>query len=253
MTFNTLTKSLKILDLFLTANPGENDISRIMKIPRSTTYKYLSILRQYRLLDYDPKSRQYMLGPKFLEYSRARYFNSTIDKIALPILRRLYNEIRETVTLDVSTNHKYYTLEIVQKEEGIGFIAHPQSDLPLHCGASGQVLLAFSEKEDIESYLKAAKLKKYTDKTITDKNRLKKKLSEIKKTGYAYTKGEVVAEGWAIAAPIFNHLDKICAALCVLGLIQRNDKTDQIKQLVVKYANEITETLRCGTQKSSAI
>jgi DNA-binding IclR family transcriptional regulator len=194
-----------------------------------------------------------MLGPKFLEYSRARYFNSTIDKIALPILRRLYNEIRETVTLDVSTNHKYYTLEIVQKEEGIGFIAHPQSDLPLHCGASGQVLLAFSEKEDIESYLKAAKLKKYTDKTITDKNRLKKKLSEIKKTGYAYTKGEVVAEGWAIAAPIFNHLDKICAALCVLGLIQRNDKTDQIKQLVVKYANEITETLRCGTQKSSAI
>jgi len=84
---------------------------------------------------------------------------------------------------------------MVQKEEGIGFIAHPKAHLPLHCGASGQVLLALSEKEDIELYLEIHRLRRYTDKTITHKNRLRGRLSEIKQTGYAYSKGEVVAEG----------------------------------------------------------
>jgi DNA-binding IclR family transcriptional regulator len=247
MKFNTLTKSLKILDLLLSANLGENDISLIMKIPRSTTNKYLSILRQYKLLNYDPKSKQYMLGSKFLEYSRARYFNSRIDKIALPYLKKLYNQIGETATLDVAANNEYYTLEMVQKEEGLGFIAHPKAHLPLHCGASGQVLLAFSEEEDIELYLEIGRLKRYTDKTVTEKNRLRKRLSEIKETGYGYTKGEVFAEGWAVAAPIFNHLDKICASLCVLGLIRKDDKSEQAKQAVVKYAKEITDKLRGET------
>ena len=61
MKFNTLTKSIRILDLFLSekAHLGENEISVFMKMPRSTTYKYLSILRPYRLLDYDDESGAY--------------------------------------------------------------------------------------------------------------------------------------------------------------------------------------------------
>lgn len=250
MKFNTLTKSLQILDLFLSANLGENDVSRIMKMPRSTTYKYLSILKQYKLLDYDSKSRQYMLGSKFLEYSRARYSHSKIDRIALAFLKKLYNEVQETVTLDVSTNdNRYYTLETVRKEEGIGFIANPGSQLPLHCGASGQVLLAFSENEDIELFFKSAKLRKYTQKTITDPNRLRKKLFAIRKAGYAYSKGEVSPLGWAVAAPVFDHVGKVCAGLCVSGLIQRmrQGKIEQIKNGVMKYAREITNSLRFGT------
>jgi DNA-binding IclR family transcriptional regulator len=248
MKFNTLTKSLKILDLFLSKESiGENDISSSMKMPRSTTYKYLSILRQSRLLDYDSKSRQFTLGSKFLEYSQARYSHLKIERIALPSLKRLYTEVQETVTLDLSTNgNTYYTLETVIKEEGIGFIAHPRSRLPLHCGASGLVLLAFSEKEDVELYLKGSHLEKLTDKTVTDENILRKKIRSIKQAGYAYTKGEAYTWGWAVAAPIFDHLGKIWASLCVLGMIRgmKQDKMDQIKSAVMKYAKEIAENLK---------
>src|SRR4030042_1270693 len=189
MKFNTLTKSIKILDLFLSkdANLSENDISTTMRMPRSTTYKYLSILRQQKLLEYDSKSGQYMLGSKLFEFSRAHYSHSKIDKIALPFMTRLYDEVEETVTLDVLINNKGYTLERVEKENGLGFIAKRGSEIHLHCGASGQLLLAFSETEDIELFLKTAKLEKYTPRTITDQKKLKKKLSEIKKAGYAYS------------------------------------------------------------------
>jgi IclR family transcriptional regulator, KDG regulon repressor len=247
MKFNTLTKSIQILDLFLSKETvDENEISEAIKMPRSTTYKYLSILREYKLLDYDFMSKQYTLGSKFLEYSRARYSYSKIDKIVLPFLKSLYNEVQETVTLDVSTNdNKYYSLEKVQKEEGVGFIAHPRSQLPLHCGASGLLLLAFSEKNDIEYYLKNAQLVKCTEKTVVDENALRKKLGTIKRAGYAYSAGEAYAWGWAVAAPVFDHLGKICASLCVLGLVRRmeRDRIEQIKNAVMKYAKEITENL----------
>jgi DNA-binding IclR family transcriptional regulator len=247
MKFNTLTKAIRILDLFLSKKTSltEDDISSFMKMPRSTTYKYLSILRQYKLLDYDYKSGEYRLGSKCFEYSEAFYSQSKIDKIALPFMKRLYNEVQETVILGVLSNNRGYCLEAVGKEDGLGFIVRRGSELPLHCGASGQLLLAFTGEEDTELFLRVGKLKKYTNKTITDPDKLRKKLSAIKKAGYAYSEGELHAGGNAIAAPVFDHLGNVCASLSVAGPVQRmmNDKIEQIKKLVIKYANEITHSL----------
>jgi DNA-binding IclR family transcriptional regulator len=250
MKFNTLTKAIKILDLFLSkkTNLSKNDISNFIKMPRSTTYKYLSILRHYKLLDYDHKSGEYKLGPKLFEFSEALHSQSKIDKIALPFMKKLYHEVEETVILGVLINNRGYCIEAVGKEDGIGFIAKRGSQLPLYCGATGQVLLAFSENEDTELFLKTTKLKKYTNKTITDPNRLRKKLSAIKRAGYAHSEGEIHVGGRAVAAPIFDHLGKMCASLAVAGPVQRmtNDKIVQIRERVIKYAKEITDHLMKG-------
>jgi IclR family KDG regulon transcriptional repressor len=250
MKFNTLTKSIKILDLFLSekTNLTENDISDLMQMPQSTTYKYLSVLKEYKLLHYDHKSGQYQLGPKFLEFSAALQSQSKIDKIALPFMRKLYNEVEETVILGVLINNKAYCLETVGKEDGLAFIVKRGSPLDLHCGATGQILLAYSEEGDIELFLKRAKLRKYTDKTITDPDRLRKKISGIKKAGYAYSEGEIHVGGKAVAAPVFDHLGRICASLAVAGPVQRmtNEKIGQIQNRVIKYAKAITDHLMKG-------
>jgi DNA-binding IclR family transcriptional regulator len=209
----------------------------------------LSILRRYRLLDYDYESRGYRLGSKFFEFSEAFHSQSRIDKISLPFMKKLYNEVGETVILGVLANNKGYCLETVGKEDGIGFIVKRGSELPLHCGASGQLLLAFSgDDEDIELFLKTAELKKYTNRSIVRPEKLRKKLSEIRKAGYAYSEGEIHVEGKAVAAPVFDHLGRLCASLSVAGPAQRmtNGKIGQIRNAVIRYAREITENLVKG-------
>jgi IclR family KDG regulon transcriptional repressor len=230
------------------ANLSENDISGFIKMPRSTTYKYLSVLRQYRLLDYDHESRAYRLGSKCFEFSEALHSQSKITQIALPFMKKLFNEVEETVMLAILVNNKCYCLETIGREDGLAFIIKRGSELPLHCGASGQILLAFSENEDIEFFLKRAKLEKYTVKTITDPDRLRKKLSGIKKAGYASSEGELHLGGRALAAPVFDHLGKICASISVAGPAQRmtNDKIDKIRNIVMKCARGITESLMKG-------
>ncbi len=248
MKFNTLTNSIRILDTFLSkeASLSENEISHIIKMPRSTTYKYLSILKKYKLLDYNSQSREYMLGSKIFEFSAALHSQWKIDQVALPFMKKLYNEVEETVILGVLINNQGFCLEAIGREDGIAFIVHRGSRLPLHCGAIGQLLLAFLGNADIELFIKNAKLIKYTNKTITDPDKLRKKLAAIRKAGYAYSEGEVHMGGRAVAAPIFDHLGKMCAGLSVAGPVQRVtiNKMDQIRNIVIKYAREITDNCR---------
>ena len=197
-------------------------------------------------MDYDQRTGQYMLGSKLFEFSRAHDTHSGIDKIALPMMKRLYEEVEETVTLDILINNKGYTLERVEKEIGMGFIVKRGSEIPLHCGASGQLLLAFSDDEDVELFLKTTKLEKFTPRTVTDQKKLRKKLSEIKKAGYAYSEGEFQVGGRAVAAPVFDHESRICASLCVASLVDNMNqrKIDSLIKTLIRYANEISDRLR---------
>jgi len=244
MSFNTLIKAVEILDLFLAKKTalGANEISNSLDIPRSTTYKYLSILKERRILDYDSKANKFSLGFKFFEFGALVQSQITIDKIALPMMTKLYNEVQETVILSALVNNKAYCLERVGNESGIVFIMQRGSHLPLHCGASSLILLAFSDDEDVDQFLKTAVLKKYTTNTITDPDQLRKRLASIRQAGFACSDQEVDIGGRAISAPIFNHLGKIYAGLCVVGPIQRmtDERVEKIKGLVIQYAHEIT-------------
>lgn len=244
MSFNTFTKAVEILDLFLAKKTtlGANEISDSLGIARSTTYKYLSILKEHRFLDYDAEANKFSLGFKFFEFGALVQSQITIDKIALPVMTKLYEEVQETVILSALVNNKAYCLERVGNESGIVFVMQRGSHLPLHCGASSLVLLAFSDEADIERILKTTELKKYTANTITDPDRLRNRLAAIRQAGFACSDQEVDIGGRAISAPIFNHLGKIYAGLGVVGPIQRmtDEKIEKIKTLVISYAQEIT-------------
>ena len=248
MSFNTFTKAVEILDLFLAKKTalGANEISDSLGIARSTTYKYLSILKEHRFLDYDSETNKFSLGFKFFEFGALVQSQISIDKIALPVMTKLHNEVQETVILSALINNEAYCLERVGNESGIVFVMQRGSHLPLHCGASSLVLLAFSDDEDIDRFLKNAELKKYTANTITDPNRLRKRLAAIRKAGFACSDQEVDIGGRAISAPIFNHLGNIYAGLCVVGPIQRmtDDRIEKIKNLVIQYASEITKKFK---------
>jgi len=244
MSFNTFIKAVEILDLFLAKKTalGATEISESLSIPRSTTYKYLSTLKDHRFLDYDSETNKFFLGFKFFEFGALVQSQITIDKIALPMMTKLHQEVQETVILSALVNDKAYCLERVGNDTGIVFVMQRGSHLPLHCGASSLILLAYLDDEEIDRFLKTAVLKKYTANTITDPELLRKRLAAIREAGFACSDQEVDIGGRAISAPIFNHLGKIYAGLGVVGPMQRmtDERLEKIKVLIMQYAHEIT-------------
>jgi DNA-binding IclR family transcriptional regulator len=247
MSFNTLAKSLDIIDLLMKTkvNMNVNEISQELKMPKSTTYKYLAILRDKGFLEYDNTASTYTLGFKFLELASVVQAQSRFDKIAYPHMKRLYLEAKETIILSVLKFGKSYCLERIEGEGGIVFSMQRGSYLPLHCGASAKVLLAFSD-ENIDQLLGEEKLKKYTPYTITDPEVLKKHLREIKKAGYAFSDQEVDIGARAISAPIFDRQNKLAGGLCIIGPVHRmsEERMKSLKKTLIDCTNAISAELK---------
>ena len=89
---------------------------------------------------------------------------------------------KETVLLTAVNGTKGIVLERVESEEPVRCsVFHPGATLPLHCGASNKILMAYLPEEDWDQIIAKEGLKRYRPNTITDADQLKVHLREIRR------------------------------------------------------------------------
>ncbi len=242
--FKSLLRAIDMLDL-LEENAALSvaEISNLLGLPRSTTYKYLAVMRECRFLDYDQSLEKYRLGMKLFELGTAIQNRIAIDRIAHPYMEELSNQLGETVGLTVLDRNWALYVEKVEPENSSTMVILLRKGIrfPLHAGAASKILLAHQQDEKIEVFLKTQKLVKYTEKTIVDPDKLRKEVKAIRKAGYAFSEEEIDLGVRALAAPIFDHEGKIAAGLVVFGPTQRID--DQKKEKILKSILECSKKI----------
>jgi len=252
MKFNTLLKGIQIFDLLLKkgAMLSMEEIASSLRMPRSTAYKYIGVMREQGLLGWDEHTGKYKLGLKFLEYGALVESQLDLKKIALPYMKELVEKTKESVILSVLTNGEAYCLETIGKESGIVYAMQRGAHLPLYSSASAKILLAFRPEKEIEAFLKRIKLFRFTSHTITDPEELRKNLREIREKGYAWSDQEVDIGARGVSAPIRSHTKEVIAGLCIVGPMQRlsNQRIKDLSKIVIKYANKISEELSAKEQ-----
>jgi DNA-binding IclR family transcriptional regulator len=151
----------------------------------------------------------------------------------------------ETVNLYILRNRKRVCIEQVEGSHLIKRYAAIGDELPLHCGASGKLLLAFQPESEIDRVIEETGLKPWTEKSITDPVLLKKNLENIRNQGYAFTKGERETGAASIAAPIRNHTGNVVAAVTISGPDSRftPENVERYITLVTEAARKISKNL----------
>ncbi|MBI2563086.1 MAG: IclR family transcriptional regulator, partial [candidate division NC10 bacterium] len=115
--------------------------------------------------------------------------------------------------------------------------------LPLHAGASVQVLLAFLPDDEQRRMLDAP-LKRFTPHTLTDPGKLLRRLRTITRQGYAVSRGEAYAGAMGIAAPILDADGRTIASLAVSGPVQRMaQKRAAIIESTTALAREMSQLM----------
>ena len=104
---------------------------------------------------------------------------------------------------------------------------------------------AYLPEEDWDRIIAAEGLKRYTNNTITDADRLKAHLREIRKKGYAFSDQEVDRDVRDVSAPILNSRGELIAGLSVAGPVYRINKKQisSCAKLVIQYAQKISNKL----------
>jgi IclR family transcriptional regulator, pca regulon regulatory protein len=117
--------------------------------------------------------------------------------------------------------------------------------LPAHCTSMGRVLLAALPPEQLDPYLAEAELERWTDRTITDPDRLRASLDEVRQRGWALVDQELEIGLRSVAAPIRRGPETI-AALNVSSAVSRvslDDLRRRILPPLVQTANTISNAL----------
>jgi DNA-binding IclR family transcriptional regulator len=242
---NTLEKCVRILTLFGEGRPvlAVTEIARLLDLPKSTAYRYVSALKEYGLVEEDARSGGYRLGGKLLELAGTVRRHGLLE-IALPVMERLSLETGETVILAGLHQTKGICLERVEGHHALRVSHERGAVFPLHAGTSGKVLLAYLPPAEQEPII-AEGLPRFSETTITDPRKLQAELERIRRQGYAESNGEVIPHTYGLGAPIFASNGRIQAALTVSAPVERlNEKGKKtMVRRIVDAAAEITKRL----------
>jgi DNA-binding IclR family transcriptional regulator len=211
----------RALDLVAALEGGPQTLGALAltsRLSKGTAHRLLATLSTVGLVTHDPAAATYTLGPAcFGILDAVVHGGGGLDVIAGKILAALSAETRETVALSVRSGTQRIVVAQVASPQPVRYMAHTGTENPIHAGAMGKVLLAFTDPAERAQILDQAMLVAITPATFTDRAAIELELAAIRERGFAVSRGERSAGVVGIAAPVFDADGRILAALSILG------------------------------------
>lgn len=233
--------------LFLVARSDQplrlSEIGRSVDLDKATSLRLLNTLEAHGLIQQEPTSRRFLLGPRVGELINS--WRSDLRNLCRPQLERLLHLTHETVCLSAPRGLDRVIIEALPAMHELRIQPSIGSMMPIHVGATGKVMVAFMQKEDIERIIEFSGLKPVSPQSVTDPETFLRDLAKIRRQGYAVSVGEGLEGGSAVAAPVFDRDGRVVAAVSVRGPDIRMPKSriTQLVPLVVEAATRMSREL----------
>lgn len=243
----SVKKAFQILKLIADSERGLgiNELSRRLRISKSTVHGITAALEQIGAITRNPQNKKYNLGYTILELSRRGLSRIPLREVARRHMEELMEETGETVFLGILDNNHILILDSVESNKELKITSPVGTRIPLDAGAVGKIFFAHMEENKVLHYLTSKGLTRYTKNTMTDINRYLEELQKAKKRGYTLDREEYLHGVRAVAA-IIKTGDTPLAAIWVVGF--SSSLSDKKVHVVIKKtlhaADKISEELR---------
>lgn len=195
-------------------------MARELGVHRSTSLRLLATLEKHALVERDPRTARYRLGRRLPQLASVVTGEVDLRYVARPVCEGLADALGETVTLDVLAGDVIVPIEQATASASVVGVNWLGRRTPVHCTASGKVILAFAP-EAVRRRLLAGPLERKTPQTIVDVAELEAQLVLVRESGIARTSEELEAGLDAAAAPVRSADGEVVAALDVSGPTNR--------------------------------
>jgi DNA-binding IclR family transcriptional regulator len=188
------------------------------------------------------KDKRYRIGTRMWSIAQLAPVSDQLRDRSLPTLARLYEETGENITLAVLDRGQALYVDRLVGEKTIPSASRAGGHLPLHTTGVGKVLLAYLDKEKIESYL-SRPLQRPTPYSVTDPEKLQVELAEVRQRGYAVARQEMTPGSGSVAVPILRR-GRCIAAVGVVSHLNKLDVphlVEILNQAALSIARELEE------------
>jgi len=215
------------------------DLCRMLNMNRTVAHRLLTTLRQRGFVR--RVGDDYLLGPAAIRL--AGQVATTLQQAARPVMERFAAQTGETVVLQVADDgHAVILAQVI----GRRYVVRVEQNLiarhPLHLGASGRVLLAFTPAKQTRRVLAG----------VPEAGQVLRELGAIRTRGYALSHEELQSGVHAASAPVLGPDGIAVAALAALVPVNRADCIPRLVGPVVAAANEIGTAMSSSPQTDEA-
>jgi DNA-binding IclR family transcriptional regulator len=193
------------------------DLSRRLRIPKSTASYLLRTLERLGYIRREKETGKYRLGLKVLALQRAALSGLEIRPAAQPALRALVERTGLTTHLAVLDRGQAVYIE---KLDAPGFVKMDTwvgRRMYVHATSVGKALAAFLHPDELGALLREHGLPRQTPRTVASAARLQAELEKVRQHGYAVDDEENSLGVRCVGAPVFDADGRVVAAVGVSG------------------------------------
>jgi DNA-binding IclR family transcriptional regulator len=239
-------RAISILKAFDADTPemGIGELSRRVRLNRSTVHRLVGALISEGLMAQDVQTGKYRLGPELVALGALVLRNTDLRRVALPHLQALARQTGETVDLEILSGSEVVVIEEVPGEHVLSAGRYFGQRYPAHCTSTGKVLLAHLPPVQLQRILDS-ELVSATPRSVNRPDDLVRELARVREQGFALSAEELEEDLIAVGAPIFDGRGTAVASLSVSGPRRRitSRRIPELVQAVRATAAEISRQL----------
>jgi IclR family transcriptional regulator, KDG regulon repressor len=217
----TVEKALDILEALVDAGAvrplGVTELSKMLKIHKSTVYRSLHALSQKGYVHQESGTNKYFLSFKLIEMGTSLLRQVPLREICKSTLKTLAEETSQVARLGLLDGDDIVYIEHVEGKDPLRLHTQIGSRIPVYCTAAGKSILAFLPENDKEAILDECRFQRFTPQTITDRMEFEKELESVRKNCFSISDEEFREGIRAVGAPIFNMDAMVIGAIVIVA------------------------------------
>ena len=238
----SLARGLLVIQSFSPQTPQMtiSQLSAKTGLSRAAVRRCLYTLTKLGFAGIEDGSR-YALRPRMLTLSNSYSASNSLSTAAQPILERMSAVLRESFSVATLDGEDIVYIARSSVSRVMSDDLHIGSRLPAYCTSMGRVLLAYLPGEQLEQYLARVVLTPFTARTVTNVDKLRLALRNVRRHGYALVDQEYEVGLRSLAVPVYAPTGRVVATLNLSGSAPRMPVYEMQTKFLPHLRNAATE------------
>jgi IclR family transcriptional regulator, acetate operon repressor len=243
----SVDRALQIIETLAEDDQGYrlSDLAIRAGLSTSTAHRLLTTLEKRRFVQFDRTKSRWHVGARSFTvgatFARRRNFTA----LAVPHLRKLRDQTRETSNLAVVDDELIIVLTRMESREIMRSLTKVGGRVAMVASGVGKAVLATYSDADVSAIIHRHGMPRLTEKSIVRPSALFRELRTIRGQGYAVDDEEAQIGLRCVAAVVRNDCAEPLAAISVSGMTSRvtDERLPMIGRMVREVAAELTAAL----------
>lgn len=217
---------MDVLQVLLAGSPAMmlKDIAAAAGMPASKVHRYLVSMVRTGLVEQDPSTSLYSLGPFALRIGLVAADRLDGIELGLAAITQLRTEIDEATALATWTNHGPVVVRWERSSRPVAIGVATGTALDMLSTASGRVFGAWLAPQRTRALIDAQLKSDSVPPSLRTRTAVEKLFEQTRRDGIAVVVAGHASDGVAsIGAPVFDHRGEVILALSVVGIQGRLD------------------------------